>query len=138
MTGELYGLLTQHGILGRLMAFGHERPLDFDAGVKVGLNGHDQASHVIFSARTAGLMGTISPEGLPDYLSGMLIGIEIAGATLIGKPTSVTLIGDEALSQRYARALGLAGVACDNGAPDATTRGQWQIACAAGLVGEAP
>ncbi len=137
MTGELYGLLTQHGILGRLMVFGHERPEDFDTGVRAGLAGHSQASHAIFSARTAGLMGTIAPEGLPDYLSGILVGIEIAGATQAGQPARVTLIGDDGLSQRYARALALAGVDCVAGAADATTAGQWQVACAAGLVGAA-
>ncbi len=36
MTGELYGLLTQHGILGRLMVFGHDRRDDFVAGVRHG------------------------------------------------------------------------------------------------------
>lgn len=135
MTGELYGLLTQHGILGRLMVFGHERPRDFEAGVRAGLAGHAQASHAIFAARTAGLMGSIAPEGLPDYLSGILIGIEIAGATLAGKPARVTLIGDDGMSERYARALAVAGLASERGAAEATIAGQFQIAKAAGLVG---
>jgi len=135
MTGELYGLLTQHGILGRLMVFGQERPRDFEAGVRVGLTGHAQASHAIFAARTAGLMGDVAPEGLPDYLSGILIGIEIAGATLAGTPNRVTLIGDDGLSQRYARALAVAGLASERGATEATVAGLFKIAKAAGLVG---
>lgn len=135
MTGELYGLLTQHGILGRLMVFGQERPRDFEAGVRVGLTGHAQASHAIFAARTAGLMGDVAPEGLPDYLSGILIGIEIAGATLTGTPNRVTLIGDDGLSQRYARALAVAGLASERGATEATVAGLFKIAKAAGLVG---
>ena len=56
MTGELYGLLTQHGILGRLMQFGHRRPQAFDQGVQLGLAEHASATHAIFAARTAGLM----------------------------------------------------------------------------------
>lgn len=138
MTGELYGLLTQHGILGRLMAFGHARPQDFEAGVRRGLSGHAQASHTIFAARTAGLMGTVAPEGLPDYLSGMLIGIEIAGAKMdldaAMLQSGVTLIGDDELCGRYALALEISGLPSRRGAADATTSGLWQIAQAAGLV----
>ena len=37
LTGELYALLTQHGILGRLMQFGQARPEAFDDGVRLGL-----------------------------------------------------------------------------------------------------
>ena len=80
MTGELYALLTQHGILGRLMQFGHARPAAFAQGVQLGLTEYASATHAIFCARTAGLMGRIEPEGLPDYLSGLLIGIEIGSA----------------------------------------------------------
>ncbi len=138
MTGELYGLLTRYGILGRLMDFGHARREDFEAGVHRGLSGHAQATHAIFAARTAGLMGTVTPEGLPDYLSGMLIGIEIAGATKDLDPSmlqaGITLIGDDELCNRYALALEAAGLSSRRGAHDATTSGLWQIAQAAGLV----
>jgi 2-dehydro-3-deoxygalactonokinase len=138
MTGELYGLLTKHGILGRLMVFGHARPRDFEAGVRRGLLGHPQASHTIFAARTAGLMGTVSPEGLPDYLSGMLIGIEIAGAKIdldaAMLQSGVTLIGDDDLCDRYSLALEISGLSSRRGAADATTSGLWQISQAAGLV----
>jgi len=64
-----------------------------------------------------------------------LIGAEVAGARAGQSANSgVTLLGDGALSDRYARALGLAGVAVQRAAPDATTRGQWRVAVAAGLT----
>lgn len=115
MTGELYGLLTQHGILGRLMDFeAAENKFhkdEFALGVRLGLHGHSQMSHTIFAARTAGLMGRVAPARLPDYLSGILIGIEISGATLDGKPAGgVTLIGDDGLCSRYEAALEVAGI----------------------------
>ena len=139
MTGELYGLLTQHGILGRLMDFEAARDSfqkdEFVAGVKRGLQGHAQMSHTVFAARTAGLMGRIAPAGLPDYLSGILIGVEIGGATLDGKPAGgVTLIGDDALCMRYDLALDVAGIASRRAPEGTTTRGQWMVAVAAGLV----
>lgn len=139
MTGELYGLLTQHGILGRLMVFGESRPDDFRAGVQVGVASHAQATHAIFSARTAGLMGTIAAQGLPDYLSGMLIGIELGSALASGGGAGaagcVTLIGDDALCSRYALAFALLGVETCRAAADATIAGQRMVAVAAGLIG---
>ena len=139
MTGELYGLLTQHGILGRLMDFDAAKNAfhqpEFAAGVQLGLRGHSQMSHTIFAARTAGLMGRVAPAGLPDYLSGILIGAEIAGATLDGKPAGgVTLIGDDGLCIRYETALEVAGIGSQRAPEGTTTRGQWLVAVAAGLV----
>jgi 2-dehydro-3-deoxygalactonokinase len=134
MTGELYALLTQHGILGRLMRFGRDDEETFAAGVRLGLAEHAQATHVLFAARTAGLMDEIAAEGLPDFLSGLLIGIEIGSATRDARPAAVVLIGDERLCGRYARALTVAGVASSTADAHVTTRGQWQVARAAGLV----
>jgi len=142
MTGELYGLLTRHGILGRLMQF-DDRPdalrLDeFSRGVELGLARHDRLSHTVFAARTAGLMGKVTPAGLPDYLSGILIGAEIGAATQTEVPPDpITLIGDDALCQRYEIALRVRGLACVRASDGTTTRGQWLLAMAAGLVGTA-
>ncbi|MEO7150772.1 MAG: 2-dehydro-3-deoxygalactonokinase [Burkholderiaceae bacterium] len=138
LTGELYALLTQHGILGRLMTFGQARPQAFDAGVRLGLAEHANATHVIFAARTAGLMGRVEPAGLPDFLSGILIGIEIGSATRDHAPARVTLLGDDALVARYETALRLAGIAPVRAPADATARGLWRVAVAAGLVDQGP
>jgi 2-dehydro-3-deoxygalactonokinase len=136
MTGELFGLLTQHGILGRLMTFVPGAALDreaFDAGVALGRKGHADLAHTLFAARTAGLMGQWEAQRLPDFLSGILLGSEIASA-LVGSPLkAVSLLGDEPLCQRYAAALGQFGIDCQSVAEEATTRGQWLIARAAGL-----
>lgn len=136
MTGELYGLLTKHSILGKLMVFGARSPSHFQTGVRIGLESPEQASHVIFSARTAGLMGTIPPEGLPDYLSGILIGLEIAAAMAAhgSALTGITLLGDEELCSRYESAFELLGITPARAPANATTRGQWMLAKHAGLV----
>jgi 2-dehydro-3-deoxygalactonokinase len=134
MTGELYALMTKHGILGRLMQFGTSRPAAFEQGVRLGLAEYADATHVLFAARTAGLMGHVSPEGLPDFLSGMLIGIEIGSATRQAAPAAVTVIGDKGLCTRYETALGLAGIGHRRAPDDATTRGQWLVAEQAGLI----
>ena len=136
MTGELYGLLTKHGILGRLMTFGTPSPAHFKTGVRMGLESPDQASHVIFSARTAGLMGVIPSEGLPDYLSGVLTGLEIAAATSAHGSAlpPITLIGDDDLCARYESALECVGVTSQRAVQNATTLGQWRIAKKADLI----
>jgi 2-dehydro-3-deoxygalactonokinase len=138
MTGELYGLLTRHSILGRLMAFGHERPAEFERGARIGLAEHARLSHIVFAARTSGLMGRTEPEGLPDFLSGLLVGAEIGAALGAGAapPPQVVLIGEADLCRRYEQALRLAGVPCHRADEEVTTRGQWRLACAAGLVAD--
>lgn len=137
MTGELYALCTQHGILGRLMEFGHDSPADFEAGVRRALHAPAQATNLLFAARTAGLLGRVPAAGLPDFLSGMLVGIEIAAARLCAPVQGeVVLIGDEALCRRYQAALQLAGLRGRQAAAAATMRGQWRLARAAGLTGE--
>jgi len=121
---------------GRLTHFGAARPAVFDDGVRLGLAQHANAAHVIFAARTAGLKGKVDAEGLPDYLSGILIGIEI-GSVLARHPLrDVALLGDDALCERYRAALRIADVGTTHASPDATTRGQWQVAVQAGLVEE--
>lgn len=137
MTGELFGLLTKHGILGRLMTFGTLCKDDFVTGVRVGLSSPSQATHVIFSARTAGLMGTIPAQGLPDYLSGVLIGIELGSALTAGAQgaqSGITLIGDDDLCWRYELAFELLGVPTRRAPDGATTRGQWRVAQASPLM----
>lgn len=135
MTGELYGLLTKHGILGRLMTFGGPaRAEAFDAGVRLGLAQHANALHVLFAARTAGLMGDVDPQGLPDYLSGILIGLEIASAMARHPQRNITLLGDDDLCSRYESALHIAGVDTRRARDGATTLGQWRVAIEAGLA----
>lgn len=143
MTGELYAVLSQHSILGRLMPPGHAQPGDappgaFVEGVQLGLAEHANATHALFAVRTAGLAGRVAPEGLPDFLSGLLIGIEIGSATRGALPASVVLVGEPALCARYEAALDVAGIGHRRAPVDATTRGQWRVAQAAGLVASGP
>src|SRR5204863_1480618 len=120
MTGELYAVLTQHSILGRLMTFGGAfAAAAFDDGVRLGLARHAHLLHTLFAARTAGLMGERAAHELPDFLSGLLIGAEIASARSDegADVAAVTLLGDGALCERYERALALAAVAVRRAPP---------------------
>ena len=101
MTGEVFAMLRQHTILGRLMQDGEDRPAAF-------LRGVDRASepggllHHLFGVRTLGLIEALPALEARSYLSGLLIGHELAAAAPQGP---VHLIGSVELCTRYAAAL---------------------------------
>ena len=138
MTGELYALLCTHGTPGRLMVMGRQDDAAFAAGVALGAAEHAQATQAMFAARTAGLLGGVAGDALPDYLSGLLIGAELASALAALPPAEralpVRLIGTEALCTRYGQALRQLGAGFTVEAPGATERGLWRVALAAGLI----
>lgn len=140
MTGELYALHRDHGIIGRLMGGTADSgsPQAFARGARLGLKGHGLAHHLVFSARTAALTGGLAPEEVADYLSGLLIGIEVGQALLATADApdraEILLIGEEALCERYQEVLTLAGVGSRRAPAETTQRGQWRIAQTAGLL----
>ena len=147
MTGEVFAALREHTILGRTMltpdlpdtgAFLH--------GVNIAREkGQAGVLATIFSARTLGLTGQLSREQQPDYLSGLLIGHELAGldAVLVEQQSalagqSLRLIGNEALCERDRLALAQFGCTQAELVKHATERGLWRVASQAGLVKPMP
>jgi len=142
LTGELFAALCEHTILGRTMR-PPAAPDDaaFDRGVGVARSPQARAGilSTMFSARTLGLVGALAGEAQADYLSGLLIGSEIAGLEQIAAPLGdIILAGSDELCRRYRRALAGHGHAAAAIAPHATERGLWRIARAAGLVAGGP
>ena len=138
MTGELYGVLREHSILGRLAGDGSDE-VAFDRGVEASLRGGGALIHDLFSTRTLALTGALASDGVGDYLSGLLVGAEIAAARAwaarnASDRAKVTLVGAQALCERYAHALELAGIDATQGPAAAAARGLWRIAQRAGLV----
>ncbi|MFJ3047958.1 2-dehydro-3-deoxygalactonokinase [Herbaspirillum chlorophenolicum] len=140
MTGEVYGALSAHTILGRTM---HKPDAPDDAafmrGARVAQSAEGQAGVLsnIFSCRTLGLTGELEPQAQPDYLSGLLIGHEIAALKGMAShhPQRIGLIGDPALCRRYQLALELYGMGPVSVAEQATEAGLWTLAQHADLVG---
>jgi len=138
MTGELYAVLREHSILGRLAKPGRD-DMALARGVRHSLRNGAALSHDLFSARTLALVGDLAEGCIDDYLSGLLLGAEFVGATRwlasfgIDKPI-VTLVGDAALTARYRRALAVAGIAALDGPPAAAAHGLWRIAQQAGMI----
>ncbi|QNJ99767.1 2-dehydro-3-deoxygalactonokinase [Dyella telluris] len=138
MTGELFGLLTQHSILGAQLPPAVDDAHAFVRGVDMARDsGAAGALSRVFSARTLMLDGTLPASSVPDYLSGLLIGDELRMAIAAGwadVQSQVHMVGEGPLCDRYLQAAARFGLAVQ-AAPDATTsHGLWRIADAAGLT----
>lgn len=109
MTGEVFALMRDRSILGRLFdGTEHDAPC-YERGVQRGLDDRSLLS-LMFSTRTEGLFSGVPAHGLSAYLSGLLIGSEIAaGWARAGSPATVAIIANAILTERYVTALTLAG-----------------------------
>ncbi|UPQ82156.1 2-dehydro-3-deoxygalactonokinase [Pseudomonas knackmussii] len=142
MTGEVYQVLLGHTILGRTAVSGDGfNTLAFERGLQVARSGEGQLGPLstIFSSRTLVLTGELSGEAQGDYLSGLLIGHELAAMTSrlqLPLSQSIVLVGRSTLCARYLWALECFGFESLRYAPEATAAGLWRIAVSAGLVPE--
>jgi 2-dehydro-3-deoxygalactonokinase len=144
MTGEVFAVLSEHSILGRTLKQGAAFDAQaFDRGVQIALSADGELGvlSTLFSARTLGLTGELSPTAQADYLSGLMIGHELAALATVQRRRrnnpnlpSIILIGNAQLCARYSRALDACGFANVTLAEQATERGLWQLALAAGLI----
>jgi len=136
MTGELFALLRGHGILGRLMAGDEHDPAAFRRGVEYGSKAGGGLLKRLFSVRTLALFERLPASGVAAYLSGLLIGREIAEAIAwVGSPhvaTSPTIVGSSTLAPRYAEALSQLGIESRTGSEEAAVTGIRRILAAAG------
>jgi 2-dehydro-3-deoxygalactonokinase len=106
MTGELFAVLSTHSVL-KTAALPDDTDA-FDAGVKAAADGGALASR-LFSVRARVVADDAPPASSASYLSGLLIGAEVASApALLGleRMTPVALLGEPRLTDAYARALG--------------------------------
>ena len=124
MTGELFALLKAHSILGRLIEDADDDEAAFAEGVRRGAC-EPALSHGLFAARTRALLDELSAAAVASYLSGLLIGAELAaGRRLLGEPaTAALLVGESGLVERYRKAAALLGLACAAAPPEAAARG---------------
>jgi 2-dehydro-3-deoxygalactonokinase len=149
MTGELYAVLRQHSILGRLMPAQSEvapsgdeiraaEEAAFVEGVEAArASAPGELGHRLFAVRTLGLTGRLVPALLSDYLSGLLIGHElVAGLAASGRRGAAprVLVGEAALCRRYKRALEQFGAHAEETLANTAPRGLWAFARAAGLL----
>ena len=127
VTGELFAAVTGATIVGQGLGVAGRDDAAFDAGVTHSLT--DPAiTASLFSVRVGRLSDRLGPDAAADYLSGLLIGAEIAAA-INPDADPVRLVGDAPLTDRYERALSLAGHPAESATEGelATARGLWRI-----------
>ena len=128
MTGEFYALLRRHSILARTLPDddgGFDTPA-FDAGIAHALRSPGLLQSA-FSARTLALFERQPLAQRPSYLSGLVIGEELRTRALRGGER-VVVIGADALTQRYVRALATLGVHVTAVGAPAAWRGLFEMA----------
>jgi 2-dehydro-3-deoxygalactonokinase len=108
MTGEAFGALRGHTILGRMMRDGPSNCAPFEAGVR---RAGDPGGllHHIFGARAEVLAGRLAETDAAAYLSGILIGHEVHAALAGRQGVVVHVIGAAELTALYARAISTYG-----------------------------
>jgi len=125
MTGEVFAVMKAHSILGRMMS---DRPLAmeaFDAGLQRARN-EGGLLHHLFGVRTRGLFGELSSEHASAYLSGVLIGHELASVPV--RSGVVYVLGAQELAKLYAHALRAQGFETLLLDPDAVVTGLSRLA----------
>ena len=125
LTGELFGLLREGSTLTRATRVGipgatpdphgvaDDSRHGFDRGLEAAAAlGAASLLHALFPVRSRQLLDGRSSAWALSYLSGLMIGADVRGATpLFSSPTEVVLIGDAMLNERYAQALRREGIA---------------------------
>jgi 2-dehydro-3-deoxygalactonokinase len=133
MTGELFAVLSRCSILGAAMTGGVDVSPDspaFLAAAASVLDSRAPVSNLLFQVRAGQLLGFAPPAEGAARLSGLLIGLELAGAvTRLGAGTEIVLAasgGLGALYQAVMEARGLTVRVCE--ADIAVRRGLWSAA----------
>jgi 2-dehydro-3-deoxygalactonokinase len=137
MTGELFDILRSHSVLSRSLADSSDLDAEaFERGIAASRDARgSDLSHLLFGVRTLHLFGERTPRALADYLSGLLIGHELASG-LARSPAELplVLVGDERLCIRYQLALQGFGRRASAVVVDSVASGLAVIARSCGLI----
>ncbi|EOC1266790.1 2-dehydro-3-deoxygalactonokinase [Cronobacter malonaticus] len=111
MTGELHHLLLTHSLIGAGLPEQQQSADAFNAGLEQGAE-TDAPLTRLFEVRAAHVLGSLAREHVAEFLSGLLIGNEVASQLRHWQPDSkqpLTLVASPSLASRYQRALSLLG-----------------------------
>jgi 2-dehydro-3-deoxygalactonokinase len=135
MTGESFALYRDHSILGRLMAGDGDNEEAFVRGVEKAFSDPAGLLHTLFSARSLGLYRELAPAALSPYLSGLMVGAEVAHAIVKRNRVGLYLVlASPAIARHYLRAMHMAGLKAEMGDPLAIVAGERLIAQSAGII----
>lgn len=136
MSGELYGLVTRHGLLSHTAAAARRDDAAFTRGLAAGFSPRERGlGTALFGARALVLDGLLEPASLADYVSGVVIADEVRHLLPHYSGTArAVLCGNADLCRRYAVALEMRGMETEIVGEDAAAAGLWSVAVATGVV----
>jgi 2-dehydro-3-deoxygalactonokinase len=112
MTGELYEAIGTHTVVRHALDGERTGPATEDGievGLGAGLAAPELLSSLLFRTRAAALLSERGPDWCSGYLSGLLVGTEVAGHRDWLGSTPVPLIGSPRLCRLYGAAVAKAG-----------------------------
>ena len=135
ITGESFALWRNHSILGRLMTGDADDEAVFRKGVEKAFADPAGLLHSLFSVRSLGLFDELKAEQLSSYLSGLVIGTEVAHATMsVSRADKYVVLASPNIGLRYERAIKMAGLDVSYGDPLSVIKGLSLIAKHAGII----
>ena len=135
-TGELFAAIKDRTLVGAFARAAPERPpgAAFARGVRRAAEAGVGLIGALFGARSLPLAGRLAEEDAANYLSGLLIGAEIAAARRLFPDQEATVAGAAALVARYLAAFAALGDRARPTPPGAAARGLYLVARAGGLI----
>jgi 2-dehydro-3-deoxygalactonokinase len=112
MPGELFEILRTHSVLRHSFAGpmqGPHRDDGFQAGLASGIEAPQKLSAMLFKVRASSLLSGRTPDWCAGFLSGLLIGSEIAAQRDWIGETEIAIVGDAGLADLYARGFSTVG-----------------------------
>ena len=109
MTGELFAVLSEQTVLRHSLVGDGWDDDAFAAAVNDTLSRPERVAANLFSVRADSLLHDLSPDVARARLSGLLIGLELAGARPYWLGQQIAVIGAGRISTLYVKALGLQG-----------------------------
>lgn len=110
MTGEIFALLARHSLLAEAMAGAKGWATGDGPAFREGLADAADPAWLtrLFRVRAGWLLGQRAAEQGAAYVSGLLIGADVAGAG-VGPGCEILLLADDRLGPLYAAAIGARG-----------------------------
>ncbi len=105
MTGEVFSLLSQQSVLRHGLKDAEWDAAAFVAGIEDAIGRPQSFAAELFSLRASGLLKDTSAPKTRSRLSGLLVGMELAGAKPYWLGQRIVIIGDPSLSKIYQDAL---------------------------------
>ena len=109
MTGELFGVISNHTLIRHSISIKGWNHASFEIGVHEGFKNPGSIASNLFSLRSESIVNDSDRYEARSRLSGLLLGLELNGAQSYWKNNNVTLIGSELLSNIYYQGIEILG-----------------------------